>query len=367
MMIAAGLLSIIAIGTGAALEPRKVFQWSNAEPVVGEVVAITDQGIEIREEQQIIPVTIPWYDFRTVDGSGMSIGAYQQIADDAWRAHARLARGDFYGAELIYTRLEEKYLWKTGPQSGDVSIGLVMCRLDRQDRAQAVKPYLSWLGSVDSLNPTDLDGVAGFDLEYKLLTDLPPVFGPKDRKELLSSIEDTVRLTNRQQALYGLFQLAQNTQIHRTAESNLAIETLKQLMRGRENRDPGLEFIEDLVVAQAHEDIEKRNAARHAIERRIRAHSGTWIELWGRLAVGVSLLGEEDTDSNERGVIELIHVVVRLDHVSQPLAAVASQLANEYFVRTNRSQWGDELMLEARTAWATGITEALSKEQAAHE
>jgi len=94
---------------------------------------------------------------------------------------------------------------------------------------------------------------------------------------------------------------------------------------------------------------------------------GMIIILISFVAIGVSLLGEPETNSNERGVIELIHIIVRLDQINGPLAVLASQIANEYLIRTDRKQWGSELMFDARSVSVGGQSRTRTKEPNAHE
>ena len=164
---------------------------------------------------------------------------------------------------------------------------------------------------------------------------------------MIEAVDESVSIPDRQRALLGYYQLALDTSAHRTAAVLDELHKLRVLVRASGKRDAGLAFVDELVVAQAHPESDKRSSARKSLARRVRANQGTWIELWSRLAIGVSMMGEPETELNERGVIELIHVVVRLRHISQPMAELAAQVANEYLSRTQRTPWGNELMLEA--------------------
>ncbi len=365
---------IVGIAAEPAPDPKleskrsTLVRWSVDEPVAGVVDAIDRQGIEIRVDGQVIPISVPWYDVRALTPETGEYRAYRQTAEDAWRAHTRLVRGDFFSAESIYNELSGQYLWRVGPQSADVSLGLVRCRLDRGDRVDAVLPMLSWLRATTVDRFSGLRLVDEYDEAFGVFVGLPPVFGSDDRVERLGKLPGVDRITDRQRAIFGYYQLALDRSVHHTPEAQMVLDELTELVRGREGRDSGMRLIEEMVIAQAHPDSQKRLASRAALRRRIRTDRDTWVELWARLAIGVSLMGEGDVESNERGVIELIHVVVRLDHLSHPLSDLASQIANEYFVRTDRAQWGAELMLEARSVSTGGLTQSiLSKEHDAHE
>ncbi len=337
-----------AIDSQSESAVSRLVRWSASEPIIGEVSDVNTQGVIIKRVDEVIPVHVPWYDVHSLDGDRKLTDKKQQLAQDAWRAHARLVRGDYAGAETIYAQLEDAYLWKIGKQSADVSLGLVRCRLNRQDRVRAVMPFLSLLMSQPSEALFGQQAMDGFDSQYRLLIGLPPVFGAFEHTRSMPSMPELDSISTRQRVLGGYYALAMNASIHRTSEAQDELDQLAVLMRGRDNRDSGLEFVADMVIAQAHTDADKRLAARLGLERKIRSNPDTWIELWARLALGVSLIADDETLSNERGAIELIHVVVRLDQINPPLAILASQIANEYFVRTQRAPWGSALILESQ-------------------
>lgn len=336
------------------VDQTTIDRWSNTEPVVGEVVHMDEQGIQMHIQGDVLPLQIAWYDIRDLEPTPVGYAEFRTLAQDAWRARLRIERGDFTSAETVYARLAEIYLWKQGPESADVSLGLMRCRLDRDDRAAAVLPFLSWLGtqstdSISSLSQSELYN--GFDSEYRLMIHLPPVFGLKDRISAIESIPEMDSKSLHQQAFFKLYQLAYSIEEHKTENAELKLDEIDRLVIGRSNRDSGFEFMREMVTAQVHPSLQKRNAARGTLNRKIKSQSGTWIEMWARLGLGVSLLSEESVESNEQGVIELIHVIVRFQSFSPSLAESASQIANEYLVKTNRTQWGSELLFDARSAW----------------
>jgi len=368
-VILAVLISGIAVIGGGAIEPTPLQRWSSPDPISGEIVALEDQGVEIRVGEEIIPITIPWYDVRSLGGDQQGFGEYKQIADDAWRAHSRLARGDYSGAESIYQMLGDAYLFEPGAQSADVSMGLVRCRLDRGDRVAALRPYLSWFVGSAFFAPrkSEDNDPPRFDSQYGLLIDLPPIFSQGDRGKMLAPIPESDRNNDRIELLARYFRLALDAGAYQTPQAGESLDELRSMSRKRENRDLGLDLFNEMLTAQIHPDSQERIVARSSLERRARANKGTWIELWARLGLGVSLIGEQDPQANERGVIELIHIIVRLDDVSHPLTLLASQVASDYLSRTDRPQWGSELMLEARAMHIEDYTSTHTKEHDAHD
>jgi len=352
-------------------DPTSVERWSQTEPQVGEIVLMDEQGIHLRMDGTVLPLQIAWYDIRNLEPSSTQYSEFRTIAQNAWRAHLRLERGDYTSAEIEYARLAEQYLWKQGLESADVSLGLMRCRLDREDRASAVLPFLSWLGSqtIDQIaSQIKQEEIDGYDSEYRLMTYLPPVFGPEDRVSAIDPIPELGSKSIHQQAYYELYRLAYSIDEHKTEVAEKSLDEINRLGIGRANRDAGFEFMKDMVTAQAHPVEDTRRAARDSLNRKIKSQTGSWIEMWARLGLGISLLDEEDVESNERGVIELIHVIVRFQSMNPNLAETASQIANEYLVRTNRTQWGSELLFDARSAWMErSSTSTLNMESATDE
>lgn len=330
-------------------EQTIVERWSADERWEGVVVRLDTQGVWLKVGQEDIPVVIPWFDVRGIEPVHEHYADFQRVAHDAWRAHARLIRGDYVGAEAIYNRLEDRYLWSRGAQGADVSKGLMLCRLDRGDRVGAIEPYLSWLGAIGE---SESQQVTGFDSQFGVFIDLVPVFGVGDGVAGIDDFDAGLQVPARQRVLLEYYRLMLDRSAHQTAQSQQRLKLIQSQARELGRLDLGLALIDEVVVAQVHPESEKRAAARKSLQRRIRTDDGTWIELWARLAIGVSLISEQETQLNEQGVIELIHIIVRLDHLSQPLAILASKIANEYLARTERSAWGNELILEAQRGWS---------------
>ena len=324
-----------------------IIRWSDATPIQGDVVQVDSQGVQIRLQDEIIPVSIALHDIRQL--SDPRFQQYKQLSQELWRAHSRLNRGDYVGAERIYGSHTEQYLWRVGAQSIDVSFALMRCHLDRNDRASAIEPFLSWRNALGSYLSQESSDDHGFDGQYGVHSAIPPIFIQHEHAQKLSELDSLVDVSVRTRTMHGYYQLALDHGVHRTQQAREQLDNIDALLRTRDQSTPGLEFIEDIVVCQAHPDASQRKNARSAIERRVRAHQGTWIEAWGRLAIGVSLINETEPLQNELGLIELIHVIVRLKEDNRSLAELAATLAGDYLDRTDRSSWGNELEYHARS------------------
>lgn len=337
-----------------------VMRWSTQESVLAESVSMSLQGIVVKAEGEDLPFTIPWYDFRSTDRPLADYADWMQVHDDAWRAHTRLLRGDYSGAEKMYDQLRDQYLWKIGPESVDVSLGLARTSLEADDRAGAVIPFLSWNVAIGSSNEKTIGHVDGLDRQYDLMISMPPIFAePADsvKLEISSKYEKHFRV----EPLALIYQLAHNRSLHRTDDAENTLSAVARLLRTQDRKDAGVAFMLEMANAMYHPDQQRRVAMRAALARRKRVSQGTWVEVWSRLAIGSSLLSEQETQLNELGAIELIHIIVRLSDISPSLSQLAAQVVNAYLVETNQEDWGAQLLLLAREN-AMGIPHGIQKD-----
>ncbi len=368
-----GLLAMLCSLAGAnepADEPAEQIQlirWSSDKPLKGTKAESTEQGVKVSVDTQVIPVLVPWHDVRALEKPDDGFRAYAQTAQDAWRAHSRFERGDYPGAQWIYTRLADDYLWKVGPQSADVSYGLMRCMLDQQDAQQATIPMLSWLvatgptrGSGEADQPTD------FDHKHSLFVSLPPIPLPGTESYGLGPLRvDAV--TDRQAALHELYDLSFSVGLVRDEQSSERLRKLSERISKQRLRDPGILLILDMLTARAHPEADKRAGARAKLERRVQYDDDTWVEVWSRLGLGMSMLSEPDHASRDRGVIHLIHIVVRLRDISPPLAQLAAKIADDHLAKTDRARWGDELINESKKHQSITESKLVLPSQGTHQ
>lgn len=345
------LLSI-ALGLWVGVQPARIHTWTDEPSMNGEIIRVDAQGIHLRADPSPIPTVVAWYRVRRIDPPYPQVAAFTQSAEDAWRAHARLARGDHAGALRVYEMMRSDYLWQIGPQSMDVAIGLKQCLLNRGQRLRAIEPALAWYvsagsdASIAALDHPDIDA------RLMLHVDLPPVAEPGHRSVATQELPESPTLTDRERLLHAYYRLVYDGPDR--ADSHLQeIEDLKRSLR---SRDAGLVLMEQMAFAQAHTDAAKRNAASDALRRRTQTQPDTWVEVWARLALGAAMLSDSDPTRREAGIIELLHVVVRLHAMDPNLTMLAAQLAAEYLGSTDRAQWGAQILHDARTQ----ITETMA-------
>lgn len=340
------VISVLAIAEpDVSVSPTSIDRWSSDVNVTGVFLGVDEQGLAIRVGDEIIPQVIPWYDIKAVEPMPTGARAFQPASDLAWRAHQRLIRGDLAGAEKLYIQLESKYLWKNGPQSLDVALGLFLCRIDRGDRVSAIAPAVAWF-AMDTQSSQDAASL-GFDSGYRLFRQLPPVFAATDSQSL--NIQDVDDQHIRAKIIAESYRIANDRASFHTPVAKENLKSVLRLAQSLHSNDPGVDLIIEMLICQTHPDIDRRDAARKKLSNKIRSTDSTWIEAWARLAIGNSLINEERPVLNEKGVIELIHIIVRMNEEHPNLAVLAATIAQEYLSNTDRDSWGRELLIKANT------------------
>jgi len=77
------------------------------------------------------------------------------------------------------------------------------------------------------------------------------------------------------------------------------------------------------VLSRAGSD-EQRQSARKSLETRLAAKElEPWVECWCRVAIGRSLLREQDSEHKRQGVIQLLHAPARFVRVAPHVAGIA--------------------------------------------
>lgn len=334
MIVASVLFACVAL----VADPVQIRVESEPAPLSGIVLGAHEQGIDFRraDDQTVL---IPWFDLTPGTFPSSVDQQYKARALAAWRAHARIDRGDVYGALPIYRSLASTYLWGVGPQSVDVCEGLLTCYLESGQRREAVTPMLALIHATESdtsgMVPTSL-----IDQAFKVRKDLPPVFEDGVRPTL--DIEDGVSI--RVRLISSYYELV----LSPPSDRERIVREIEELKRTQRARDAGLVLLEQMCFAQSHPEASSRQGARDSLRRRTQTQRGNWIEVWSRLSLGASLIRDDDPRVRDSGVIELIHIVVRLSDVDPQLTLLAADLADTYLSQTYRSEWGSAIIREAQ-------------------
>jgi hypothetical protein len=290
----------------------------------GEVVRIDDDGVTILLQMHHQPGTweriIGWDRVRSVHGAlEAEAHDYAAIADMVWRARYRLERGDFVLAAASFESLYERYRGQTSPTALVVTEGVLRCRLHQGQAAhRVVGPYLETLRLVR------------LGVERTAFRDLRPVIDPETLlcPELLpvrSSVDDEQRpdlssLTTDPDAVVA--SLAQQyDQLFRPA-----VEALSPVVTAPTTPESGPNLVHAMVVAVGSSEA-GRQAGRERLRELTANHRGDWQEAWCRLGTGESLLLDEGREVRLGGVLELLHVPIRMGAEFPEFAARAVELA----------------------------------------
>lgn len=308
--------------------------------VSAPIEAVTLTGVRVGGSA---PRTIAWDRIKVITGEFASDALeYEEIADAAWRARTRLARGDAMMAEPLFAWLFNLYQLEDGPTAELVTTGYLRCLLDRGAQADAVAPWLDTirLGAVVA-DPDASNGSEPGPLQPRLA----PIF--EDSPELRALAESG--LPSKLQATGG--------QAHALAwwyaeAARFDAGLPKQLVTTRPNEqgadEDDLEFIERLVLCRTGDRAERKRA-RAQLERVYESDTGTWREAWARTAVGRSLLLEDDEHEQHLGIIELLHVPARYADDQPALAALALRDAARAMRNLGDHQAADALLEQLRS------------------
>ncbi len=122
-----------------------------SETSLGEPTAVAPEGVSVVRDRNpdgkpVATIVIGWDRVREVTGPlATEASKFTSTAEKAWRARARLERGDWVAAEPLFEELFSEYRTRTGPTALTVAGGLVRCRLMRGAQTAAVEPWIAWL------------------------------------------------------------------------------------------------------------------------------------------------------------------------------------------------------------------------------
>ncbi len=343
------LAASLACAQDAPLELR-----GGGTPPAGAVVRCTAEGVVV-VSSVTGEITLGWDRVRAVHGEhAEEAEAYMDVADRAWRAVSRLARGDVPAAEPIFEELFVEYAGQRGPTSAAISSGLLRCRIERGAHTLAVGAWLAWLHASPGGQPEapgierGLGALPLIDAATGLVPELPPIWlGLPAVRVFGQSPLHAERFGDREVALAQLYQHAALTESGRS-------QPLPRLT----STDPGVRLVWEVVAAQSRSEPE-RLAGRRAIEKRLRSEPAAWIDAWLRTALGRSLLREPDPDQQRRGVIELLRVRVVHERDAPYLAGLAladaavtmRALGNERVASLLRRELLDTFPSHPATTW----------------
>lgn len=315
------LIGVMVGGAWASTQPQPadaVFPRGSGEVTLGEPVSVGPDGVVIARERGADgkpsrTVTIGWDRVREVTGTLAGESAkYAGIADKAWRARTRMERGDWVAAEPLFEELFGEYRGRSGPTAMAVSSGLLRCRISRGAQTGAIEPWITYVRS--SAGPNAGDQV---DPETSKLIDpgtglvgtLPPMWSASSAVQAFARTDVPALDPNskptpsevRANSLLILYVLAAKVECGITA--TLPSQT-------GATADPGVRLVYDIVKSRLGDDSQRRDA-RRSLQERVNSKSPLWVETWCRVAIGRSLMMENDPELKRLGVASLAYAASR--------------------------------------------------------
>lgn len=245
----------VLVAAGASLGPVVLRGEAGEDPRT--VVSVDVGGVVLTSGEEAPRALVGWERIKEVRGDDAAkAGEFAAVADDAWRARARLLRGDSALALPCLERLAERLRGVDSPTAILAHAGLARARLDQGDLDGALRAWRDAAAAYSRGARTDdaLAKAMRFDLESGLIEDLP-VFD--------ESLTTTGRVPDALTAI------------------------------GRALNDA---------------DAEERAAGRATLIAAAATVSGSWQEAWIHGAMGLSLLKEEDAKVRRSGVLALLNV-----------------------------------------------------------
>ncbi|XVJ59929.1 MAG: hypothetical protein HEQ23_11220 [Tepidisphaera sp.] len=342
-----------------------------SETSLGEPTAVAAEGVSVVRDRNpdgkpVATIVIGWDRVREVTGPlATEASKFTSTAEKAWRARARLERGDWVAAEPLFEELFSEYRTRTGPTALTVAGGLVRCRLMRGAQTAAVEPWIAWLraqptagAGVDSPPESVGQQVSKMiDPGTGLIPGLPPMWVTTAAVQALARSEvpaaDQASKPSTQEvraaSLFALYVLAAKADTGGTGG-------LPE--RGGATADPGVRLVYDIVKSRLGDESQRRDA-RRSLQERITGGSPGWVEVWCRVAVGRSLLMEKTEEDRRLGLVSLAYVASRsapedayltglaLAEMALALSADGNEAAASLFANEAADRFPDHPALES--------------------
>jgi len=314
------LLVVMAVMAGLMqpVEPGRVVLRGSGETAVGEPSGVDEQGVTVVVERDASgrasrTSVVGWDRVREVRGPlAGEASKFAEVAESAFRARIRLERGDVVSAEPLYEKLFREYRGKRGVMSSAVAAGLLRCRLSRGAQASAVEAWVESLrgpGGLGSLGAEEVDAATG------LCPALPPMWLASPAVASLASSAELAGAGEESKDRAGVL----GRQYVSAARREMGLAAL-EMPSG--TADEGVRLVMEIVKSRS-EDAGQRQEGRRALAERLEAKSPEWMQAWARVAIGRSLLMEEDAEKRREGVISLVYVASRGSEKEAYLGGVA--------------------------------------------
>ncbi|MCB1280104.1 MAG: hypothetical protein KDB18_01120 [Salinibacterium sp.] len=337
----AALLVALACAASVSAQGRLVLRHSEPPPG-GAILEVSTQGVLVGSNAS--SVLVPWADVLEVEGVPNKIDArFAEIADLAWRAPLRLARGDTVTAEPMFERLLVLLDDADGPTTEAALRGLTRCQLARGARDLAIITWSRW---VDALSHEDsppvysagrsIPGESAPGTDQWLRAELAPFWPASNEPSLLATIEPPSD-DSRVGLLLGWFR----------SSARLAAGLSPQFPEAS-STDSAVLLVRDLALAQSGQADLARSARGRLLAQLESNTPSDWSNAWIHAAVGRSLTAERDESQRELGVVHLLHLPAQWSAVTPSLAKLALADAAATLESMGDQDGRDALLAELR-------------------
>lgn len=315
---------LLAIASPLLAQDEALVLRAFEEPPAGTVMGVGPQGVQVRTPQGDV-VVVGWDRvLHTPASLAEAAEPFEQLSIDAWRARARIERGDLVLAEPLLLDVFDRVRTGgalRGPTGLVVTEGLMRCRLARGATAAAIEPWLAWLDASIVRQPRTTFAnrqwarEAGLPIVVDPATELSPMLPPMwlatPSLQLVLQLEPVEGERDKAAAMRAMYQAAARFELGQPVDGLPEVP-----------REAASELVRDIVAARVL-DASARTSARARLEAALGNAASPWLSAWIRAAIGRSLVLEDDEEQRLRGVAQLlrVHVLHRLD--SPSLADVA--------------------------------------------
>lgn len=258
--------------------------------------------------------------------------ALASAADDAWRVRQRFERADLAGAEPIAEQLFSRLNGKRGPTASMVAEVLTRVRAKRGAQTAALDAWLAWYDCGNDSEPlppsfapdlttrrsvlTDRWPTLSIDAASGLVSTLPPIWVSVPSVQAWSRSAPTSSDADAEPRRSASYE-----RLYRAA-ARFEVDGTPADLAGLEITNDGVRLVSEIVAARAG-DAATREKACKGLRARLDGATPAWLEAWVRVAIGRSMLRDEDGESRRRGVLQLLHVPARFSPDSPYLAGIA--------------------------------------------
>lgn len=310
------------------------------DPIECVVSRVDADGVRMSRGEEASKV-LSWdrvADVRLDDDRVPRLPELLERGEQLWRARSRLERGDVELAEPVFELLFPETVGRTSETALVVSEGLLRCRLMRGELDAALLPAMEVARlrragirttSYRMLQPPSIEGggsglIRLWDEDTALCPYLPPAWlqGPGLQPRVVELEQWDSGGDAALAAVADLYARSIRQELGEPVEpADLAAEGIGD--------EPGVVLLAASLNA-VHADPAVRAAARSHIQSRY-IDDGSWQESWGRHQLGRSLLMEEGTGQQRRGLLSLSHVPARWDRAQPYLSGLSMAIMARHF------------------------------------